>query len=141
MNGNTYGKLLLSGVSFTSISGMTYLIYEDTKRQHNNELIQNEETNNYISPTPTQGSTYVSPYLRSYGSTYVKPSIINEKVMPALNDNNNSYSEVNNCLIMTNLEDNVYSDYKCDLVSFTKIIRNENFICQDHYDKHLNYFE
>ena len=142
MNGNTYGKLLLSGLSFSSISAMTYLIYEDNKRQNNNEIIQNENTNNNLSPIPIEGSTYISPYFRSYGSTYVKPSKVNEKVMPAANilyyDNN---CEVNNCLIMTNLEDNVYSDNKCDLVSFTKFIRNENFVYQDHYDKFLNYFE
>ena len=34
MNSNTYGKLLLSGVSLTSISTMSYLMYEDTKRQY-----------------------------------------------------------------------------------------------------------
>tara|TARA_Y100000996_G_scaffold369507_1_gene316513 strand:- start:1965 stop:2390 length:426 start_codon:yes stop_codon:yes gene_type:complete len=141
MNGNTYGKLLLSGVSFTSISGMTYLIYEDTKRQNNNDIIQNENTNKIILPTPIEGSTYVSPYLRSYGSTYVKPIPLNENTIPAVNGYYDNNRQVNNCIILTNLEDNVYRDNKCNLVSFNKIIKNKNFICEDRYDKFLNYFE
>jgi|TARA_R110001592_G_scaffold358032_2_gene662054 hypothetical protein len=134
MNGNTYGQLLLSCLSFTSISGMTYLIYEDTKRQHKNDLKQNEET---INDTQSiQGSTYVSPYLRSYGPTDVTPMKTNQRAIP----NVNGYYD-NNSIIMTNLKDNDYRDNKGDLVSFTKNIKNKNFVYEDRYDKFLNYFE
>ena len=131
MNGNAYRRFLLPSVSFTSISIMIYLIQEDTKRQFKNEFIQNEETSDIIL------STYVGPYVRNYGYTYVNPTKINEKIMPAVNDN----FDINTGLTMTNLEDNVYRDNKCDLVSFTKFIKNENFVYQDSYDKLLNYFE
>ena len=137
MNGNTYGKLLLSGVSFTSIFAMSCLTYEDIKRQNVEDYIQHQETSDIILQKSIEGSTYVSPYLRSYGSTYVKPSKVNEKVMPAINGNYEDNCRVDSCLILENLEDNVYRDGKCDLVSFTKITNNN----QDKYDKYLNYFE
>ena len=47
----------------------------------------------------------------------------------------------NNSIIITNLKYNDYRDNKGDLVSFTKIIKNKNFVYEDRYDKFLNYFE
>tara|TARA_B100001996_G_C18438498_1_gene507422 strand:- start:235 stop:705 length:471 start_codon:yes stop_codon:yes gene_type:complete len=156
MNGNTYGKLLLSGVSFSSLSVMSYLIYEDTKRQNKDNFIYNEGTSNIV-----EGTTYVSPYHRCYGSTYVKPKTVNEKVLPAIN-----YIFDNNCMVpvkdvnstrldtdeevtgrwwcdkqditLTNLEENVYKDSKYDLVCFSNMISNHYINPEDKYNK---YFE
>ena len=156
MNGNTYGKLLLSGVSFSSLSVMSYLIYEDTKRQNKDNFIYNEGTSNIV-----EGTTYVSPYHRCYGSTYVKQKTVNEKVLPAIN-----YIFDNNCMVpvkdvnstrldtdeevtgrwwcdkqditLTNLEENVYKDSKYDLVCFSNMISNNYINPEDKYNK---YFE
>ena len=108
MNSNTYGKLLLSGVSFTSISAMSYLIYEDTKRQYRDDFIQYEETNDIILSNSKQGSLYITPYIRSYSSTNVNPNKINEKILPAVNCNYDHVYNINNRVIISNLEDNVY---------------------------------
>jgi len=108
MNSNTYGKFLLSGVSLTSISTMSYLMYEDTKRQYMGDFIQYEETNDIVLSNSKQGSVYITPYLRSYSSTNINPNKINEKILPAVNSNYDHIYNINNRKIISNLEDNVY---------------------------------
>tara|TARA_B100000902_G_scaffold215587_1_gene205023 strand:+ start:78 stop:479 length:402 start_codon:yes stop_codon:yes gene_type:complete len=133
MSGNTFGKLILTGVTCASISAMSYLIYEDNKRYNKDVYIQKQN----ILPKIAEGSTYVSPYLRSYGSSYVKPNKVNEQVMPAMNNNYDS-CDINNCVILANLDDNVYKDNNCDMAYLTNIIRNVHNYQDNKYDK---YFE
>ena len=90
MNGNTYGKLLLSGVSFSSIFAMSCLIYEDIKRQNVEDYIQHQENCDIILQKSIEGSTYVSPYHRCYGNTYVNSNKVNEKVIPFVNSKNDN---------------------------------------------------
>ena len=130
MNSSTFGKLVLSGVSLGSITAMSFFIYNDNKRL-NEEYLLNEDIGDIVISKPPIRTTYVSPYRRSYDTSYM-PSI-NETIMPASKENNN----VQNCFIISNLEDNVLMETKCELIS---LITKSNPIL-DKYDKYLNYFE
>tara|TARA_B100000674_G_C37415478_1_gene722610 strand:+ start:112 stop:510 length:399 start_codon:yes stop_codon:yes gene_type:complete len=132
MKASTFGKLVLSGVSLGSITVMSFFIYNDNKRLKE-EYIQNEEKSDIIISRPPIRTTYVSPHRRSYGSSYTPPKNMNETIMPASKENIN----VQNCLIISNLEDNVLMDIKCELVSCIR----KTVPLVDKYDKYLDYFE
>lgn len=131
MNGNTYGKVLLSSVSFTSISCMTFLIYQDTMRQHNNNLIQNEEINDIILPNSTLDYTDMK---FTNVNQYVIPTVNNDLLLKNMKD----YEELSSLDV-----ENLYfiKPDKYDLVSFTTKNINKNIVYEDNYDKFLNYFE
>ena len=130
MNSSNFGKLVLSGVSLGSIAAMSFFIYNDKKRL-NEEYLLNEDIGDIVISKPPIRTTYVSPHRRSYDTSYM-PSI-NETIMPASRENNN----VQNCFIISNLEDNVLMDIKCELVSCIR----KTVPLVDKYDKYLDYFE
>ena len=73
MKASTFGKLVLSGVSFGSITVMSFFIYNDNKRLKE-EYIQNEEMRKILISSAQIGTTDVS-YRRSYGSSYTPPNM------------------------------------------------------------------
>ena len=131
MKANTFGKLVLSGVSLGSITVLSFFIYNDDKRLKE-EYLHNEEMSDIIISRPLIGSTYVSPYKRIYGS-HVPPNKTNDIIMPAVKEIVN----VQNCVNISNLEDNVLIDSRCEIIS--RIRRSVPLI--DKYDKYLDYFE
>ena len=130
MKASTFGKLVLSGVSLGSIAAMSFFIYNDKKRL-NEEYLLNEDIGDIVISKPPIRTTYVSPHRRSYDTSYM-PSI-NETIMPASRENNN----VQNCFIISNLEDNVLMETKYELISLI----TKRIPVIDKFDKYLDYFE
>ncbi len=131
MNSSNVEMLRLIGLQVSCISLMTYFLYD------NKEISVNDDKSDKLLTKPIIGATYISPHMRSYGSSYSKPvsvNSVNETIAPAINNN---YEDVFNCEIISNLDDIVYNDNKCNIVSYIKPYKN----ITDKYDKFLYLFE
>tara|TARA_B100001769_G_scaffold270876_1_gene262776 strand:+ start:5739 stop:6125 length:387 start_codon:yes stop_codon:yes gene_type:complete len=128
MNSTNVGMLRLIGLQVSCISLMTYFLYD------NKETAVNEDKADILLTKPIIGTTYISPHIRSYGSTYYKPLSVNETIAPAINNN---YKDECNFKIISNLDEIVYNDNRPNIVSYIKSYKS----ITDKYDKFLYLFE
>ena len=110
LNSDTIGKLTFFGISLGSLSLTSYLIYNDKNKK----------------------PLYLSPIKKTYGNLHENNNpekIEYNKNSPAICNE----SILTNCLIISNLDDMIYSDQP--YINFNFLHNKVN------YDKYLNLFE